>query len=81
MCPRALRKLATIMDDPKVETGDRIRAAEAILNRGLGKVVEFPEEKRETFTFYRPLTEDQVKLAERMVRALPEGEDDHPNGN
>ena len=81
MSPGALKTLKAIMNDPDAERADRIRAAEAILNRGLGKVIEFHEEKPQSMAFFRPLSEDQVRLAERMVKALPEGEDDLPNGN
>ena len=49
MSPGALRTLAAIMNDPDAEHADRIRAAEAILNRGLGKVAELQEEKRQAF--------------------------------
>src|SRR5262245_8163268 len=66
---------------PKAEKADRIRAADAILNRGLGKVAEFPEENRQTFQFFRPLTEAQIAEAERMVQALPANTDGNPNGN
>ncbi|HKD40923.1 MAG TPA: hypothetical protein VKB87_11630 [Myxococcaceae bacterium] len=31
-----------------------------------------PEEKRRTFAFFQPLTPEQVKLVEAMVKALPE---------
>jgi len=30
-----------------------------------------PEEKRRTFAFFQPLTPEQVKLVEAMVKALP----------
>jgi hypothetical protein len=42
----------------------------------MGKVAELPREKRETFAFYQPLTEEQVKLAERLAKALSEGDDE-----
>src|SRR5215467_14662344 len=72
LSPGALKTLAAIMNDPDAERSDRIRAAEAILNRGLGKVSELPDEKPQTFAFFEPVSEEQVALAERMVRALPE---------
>jgi hypothetical protein len=43
MCPKALRKLASIMEDPTAS--EQIRAAEAILDRSLGKVVEFRDQR------------------------------------
>ena len=46
MCPKALRKLASIMEDPTAAALEQIRAAEAILDRGLGKVVELPDLRR-----------------------------------
>jgi len=49
--PEALRTLMRIMRDEEEETKERIRAAEIILDRGLGKVAELPEEKRQTFPF------------------------------
>jgi hypothetical protein len=44
-------------------------------------VTEIPEEKRQTFAFFEPLSKEQVALAEQMVRALPENTDGNPNGN
>jgi hypothetical protein len=44
------------MEDPNTQQGDRIRAAEAILNRGLGKVAELLEEKKQTFAFFQAVT-------------------------
>jgi len=41
----------------------------------MGKVVEFHEEERKSFSFFTPLSEEQVKLAERLIKALSEGED------
>src|SRR5215467_375527 len=81
MSPGALRTLQAIANDPDAERADRIRAAEAILNGGLGKVAEFPEENRQTFQFFRPLTEAQIAEAERMVQALPANTDGDPSGN
>ena len=51
-CPKAILKLVAIMEDPNVSAPEQIRAAEAILDRGLGKVVEFPDEDRQTFAFF-----------------------------
>jgi len=80
-CPKAILKLVAIMEDPNVSAPEQIRAAEAILDRGLGKVVEFPEESRQAFAFFQPMTPEQVAFAEQMVRALPENTDGNPNGN
>ena len=69
------------MRNEEEETRERIRAAEAILNRGMGKVAELSEEKRQAFAFFEPVTPDQIKLAEKMLQALPENTDSDPNGN
>ena len=73
LCPKALRRLAEILDDPEAANSDKVRAAQVILDRGLGKVDVVVEEKPAA-PFYLPLDEAQVQLAERMVKALPEGE-------
>ena len=80
-CPKAILKLVAIMEDPNVSAPEQIRAAEAILDRGLGKVVEFPDENRQAFAFFQPMTSEQVAFAEQMVRALPEDTDGDPNSN
>jgi len=70
------------MRDEAAEDADRIRAAEAILNRGLGKVAELPEEKRQTFAVFQSITPEQIALSQRMMEALPEEEaDGDPNSN
>ena len=70
------------MRDEAAEDADRIRAAEAILNRGLGKVAELQEEKRQTFAFFQAITPEQIEASQRMMEALPEGEaDGDPNSN
>jgi len=79
--PEALATLRAIMNDPSAEPADRIRAADAILNRGLGKVVELPDQRAQPFAFFQPLAPEQVALAEAMVNALPENTDHNPNGN
>ena len=86
-CPKAILKLVAIMEDPNVSAPEQIRAAEAILDRGLGKVVEFPDENRQAFAFFQPMTPEQVAFAERMVNVLPantdgpENTDGNANGN
>ena len=70
-----------IMRDEEEETKERIRAAEIILDRGLGKVAELPEEKRQTFPFLQPLSEAEVQLLEREVKTLPEDSNGNLNGN
>ncbi len=62
LTPEALRLLASIMRDDEAQNSDRIKAAQIILDRGMGKPV--PERP-----FYVPWTEEQVALAERMVPA------------
>src|SRR5262249_2791317 len=42
---------------------------------------EHEDQKPHSFTSFRPLTEEQVALAERMVRALPEDSNGNLNGN
>jgi len=70
------------MRDEAAEDADRIRAAEAILNRGLGKVAELQEEKRQTFAFFQAITPEQIEASQRMMAQLPEEETDgDPNGN
>lgn len=39
-CPVALKTLVRVVKDPKAKDADRIRAAEAILDRGYGKPVQ-----------------------------------------
>ena len=74
------------MEDPSAKHAVRISAADAILNRGLGKVVELPDQSAQPFTFFEA-TPEQIQLAERMVKALPANTDDpatidgNPNGN
>ena len=80
--PQALRKLVTITEDPNATASEQIRAAEAILDRGLGKVVESPTKGAQPRAFFQPLTPEQVAFAERMMEALPEAEiDADPNSN
>ena len=78
---QALRALFAIIEDPNAEDADRIRAAEAILNRGLGKVAEPPDEKKQTFAFFHPVTPERLALSERLVNSLPENTDGDPNSN
>ena len=78
---QALRALFAIIEDPNAEDADRIRAAEAILNRGLGKVAEPPDEKKQTFAFFQPVTPERLALSERLVNSLPENTDGDPNSN
>jgi hypothetical protein len=66
---------------------EQIRAAEAILDRGLGKVVEFPDQRSQPFAFFNEATPEQIALAERLVNALPantdgpQDTDGNSNGN
>src|SRR5215472_17247629 len=67
VAPRSARTaLLAIVEDPNAERADRIRAAEAILNRGLGKVAELPDEKKQAFAFFQPITPEQIALSQRM---------------
>jgi hypothetical protein len=59
-------------------TGKRPRTAEAILNRGLGKVAELPDEKKQAFAFFQQATPEQIALAEKLVDALPANTDGNP---
>jgi len=61
------------------ERADRIRAVEAILNRGLGKVVELPDQRAQPFSFFQSVTPEQIQLAERLVNTLPANTDGPEN--
>jgi hypothetical protein len=40
LCPRAIQRLATIMDDPRASKRDQIHASIALLERGMGKSIQ-----------------------------------------
>jgi hypothetical protein len=40
LCPRAIQRLATIMDDPRASKRDQIHASIALLERGAGRAVQ-----------------------------------------
>jgi len=71
--------LASIMEDPTAAPSEQIRAGEAILDRGLGKVVELPDQRAQPFAFFQQVTPEQLALARQVVNALPENTDGDPS--
>jgi hypothetical protein len=71
MSPQMLKRLCDIAnDEAMIDGATRVKAAMAILDRGLGKVREAEEEKGPVAII--ELSPEQVELQERLIRALPE---------
>jgi len=68
-----------VLRSPKSKAAGKQWAVEYLTDRMLGRTPQATDEKRNAFAFFQPISPEQLALAERLVKELPENTDGPEN--